>query len=154
MSSSLVHRLLHPLTKRSQHEAANLRIESRPPVARRKGEPWHRRLHSWLTSGYSDRVSTLLQDWQPKPRDDPQFRAARQAFRDALHDIDEDVAATTLVHLRSARSMHELWHLRTEVFSLVSCHLDQHEATRRLALVDRHFEHRVRRTRYGAARRA
>jgi hypothetical protein len=37
------------------------------------------------------------------------------------------------------RSLHELWHFREEVFSLVACRHDQAEATRRLARLNRHF---------------
>ncbi|MGZ5206172.1 MAG: hypothetical protein ACXWCI_14765 [Caldimonas sp.] len=42
------------------------------------------------------------------------------------------------------RSLHELWHFREEVFSLVACRHDQAEAARRLAELDRHFGRRSR----------
>ena len=42
-----------------------------------------------------------------------------------------------------AKSMRELWHLRAEVFALVSLELSQLEADRRLAALNRHFPTRA-----------
>ena len=50
--------------------------------------------------------------------------------------------ATALDRIAVTRSLHELWHLRGEVFDLVSLRHDQAEAERRLADLDRHFAKR------------
>ena len=39
----------------------------------------------------------------------------------------------------NARSLRELWHLRSELFSLVSVHRGQHDAQARLNALNRHF---------------
>ncbi|HEX7436901.1 MAG TPA: hypothetical protein VF308_09345 [Caldimonas sp.] len=78
--------------------------------------------------------------------------AAREDFRAALDDMAKVQTSDTLDLIRKARSCNELWHLRSAVFSLVSCHHDQDEAKRRLSRIDRHFPSRVRRA--GPAARA
>jgi len=54
-------------------------------------------------------------------------------------------AADTLDRIAVTRSLHDLWHLRAEVFSHVSRRHGQLEATRRLADIDCHFRTRPRR---------
>ena len=70
---------------------------------------------------------------------------ARTTFRTALEDIPAPQADACFEHIRAARSLHELWHLRSELFNLVSRHYSQCEADRRLGLIDRHFPSRSRR---------
>ncbi|HEX4233270.1 MAG TPA: hypothetical protein VH041_03120 [Caldimonas sp.] len=71
--------------------------------------------------------------------------AARLDFADALIDVHTDAAADARDRIAVARSLHELWHFRVEVFSRVAQRHDQAEAARRLALLDRHFPERSRR---------
>lgn len=79
--------------------------------------------------------------------------AARLEFADALFDVRTNGAADTLDRIAITRSLHELWHFRSEVFSRVARRHDQAEAARRLALLDRHFARRSRRVQFvpGAA---
>jgi len=49
---------------------------------------------------------------------------------------------TVLERIASTRSLHELWHLRGEVFDLVSLRHDQATAKRCLQELDRHFAKR------------
>ena len=58
-------------------------------------------------------------------------------------DVRSTAAAMALDRIALTRSMHELWHFREEVFSLVACRHNQAEAARRLASLDRHFPTRT-----------
>ncbi len=95
------------------------RSESRPPVARPR--------------------------WQGRPARSADLAEARLDFSEALIDIRNTATASALDRIAIARSLHELWHLREEVFSLVACRHDQGEAARRLSALDRHFARRTRR---------
>ena len=68
--------------------------------------------------------------------------AARLDFADALYDVHTVAAGAALDRIAVTRSLHELWHLRGEVFDLVSLRHDQAEAERRLGDLDRHFAKR------------
>jgi hypothetical protein len=70
--------------------------------------------------------------------------AARLEFAEALFDVRTAGAAEALDRIAVARSLHELWHLREDVFSRIARHRDQAEAERRLATLDRHFPRRTR----------
>jgi hypothetical protein len=68
----------------------------------------------------------------------------RQEFLDALGDLplNEPVLALN-ERIAKARSLRDLWHLRTEVFHLVSLHHSQGEADFRLLHLNRHFPTRT-----------
>jgi hypothetical protein len=147
MPFSLVQRLLPALQPRLRRLRAATRAAVQPPLARQKAWPWRLRLTAWLASGVGDfSASTLFHDSKPAMQSRSALSAAQNAFRKALRDIAPADAQTCLTHIRAARSLHEMWHLRAEVFSLVSRHRDQIEADRRLDSIDRHFPSRVRRT--------
>ncbi|HEX2540535.1 MAG TPA: hypothetical protein VHM00_05580 [Caldimonas sp.] len=117
--------LLSAAWRPSKQKAAT-RVESTPPGAARAvgtGNDWR----AWF--GRRRRVAALA--------------AARDAFAEALFDVRTAEAARVLDRIDVARSLHELWHLREEVFSLVSRRHDQAEATTRLAALDRGFPRRV-----------
>ncbi len=65
--------------------------------------------------------------------------AARLDFAEALDDIHTAGTALLLDRIALMRSLHELWHLRGELFDHVSRRHDQAEAGRRLAALDGHF---------------
>jgi hypothetical protein len=105
---------------------AGPRVESRPPGPTRAvgtGIGWRAAL------GRRADIETLA--------------TARLEFAEALFDIHSDAAASLLDRIAIARSLHELWYLREEIFSIVSCRSDQAEAARRLAELDRHFGRRL-----------
>jgi len=105
---------------------AGPRVESRPPCPARaegSGEGWR------AAFGRRGRMDALA--------------TARLEFAEALFDVHTDAAGRVLARIAVARSPHELWHLREEVFSVVSCRHDQAEAARRLAELDRHFPKRL-----------
>jgi hypothetical protein len=122
-----------------------------PPAPAADQTPWHRRLGTWLVSSLGERCDATLLTLNPSARRLAALLDARTAFRSAVDDIPRPAATAALEHIRSARSLPALWDLRNEIFSLVSCHHDQHEATRRLALLDPHFSRRLR---HSAASRA
>ncbi len=73
-------------------------------------------------------------------RPDPErLVAARFDFIDAVDDIRTDAARALQSRIAATRSLHELWHLRAEAFSLISRRHSQREAADRLATLDRHF---------------
>ncbi|HEY5322207.1 MAG TPA: hypothetical protein VIK58_05215 [Caldimonas sp.] len=100
------------------------RSESLPPLARRRTLTWVRRL------GERSRSEALA--------------AARLDFDEALGDIVTPAALAIRSRIAVARSLHELWHFREEVFSLVACRHDQARAAGRLADLDLYFRRRDR----------
>lgn len=65
--------------------------------------------------------------------------AARTDFQHAMADLCSADANGLRQRVAVARSLRELWHLRTELYGLVARHLSQRQAEQRLALVNRHF---------------
>jgi hypothetical protein len=91
------------------------RVESCPPLARTRGL-------RWKSASSGDKLA-----------------AARLDFADALDDVRNRASLDVQSRIAVTRSLHELWHFREEVFSLVACRHDQAEAARRLARLSRHF---------------
>lgn len=65
--------------------------------------------------------------------------AARLEFSEALFDVRTDACASLLDRIAVIRSLHELWHLRGEVFGHVSRRHGQAEAEARQVALDAHF---------------
>jgi hypothetical protein len=120
-------RLLISLLPSAMQDGVATRAETRPPLVRPYRFPWVRRL------GFDRGRREAL-------------AAARTDFAEALRDLRSPAALDTQSRLVVARSLHELWHFRGQVFSLVACRHDQAEAARRLAELDRHFARRPRRS--------
>jgi hypothetical protein len=116
-------------------------IESRPPQALAP-RAWSSRLGDWLgVSGWRvSRVDAASSYGQRSPLD--ALATARLDFADALYDVHTAAASFALDRIAATRSLHELWHLRGEVFDLVSLRHDQTAAERRLQDLDRHFTKR------------
>lgn len=120
------------------------RLEVCPPrSARSRG--WLLVLRRWLHSGWpASGVATL--SGLPTAE---MLERVRQEFIEALEDLPPFAADALLDRIHFARSLRELWHLRAEVFSLVSLHHDQAEADERLAWLNRHFPTRSPRSGFG-----
>lgn len=73
------------------------------------------------------------------PAATPVLQMARDDFCAVLADLHGDSVADLRERARFAQSLRELWHLRAELYSLISYHLDQASAEERLARVNRHF---------------
>ena len=137
----------------SEHFAARsaARIaESFPPSTNSAHRGWHSRIGRWLGAsawlvpgpealpalGHRHRVAAL--------------GAARLEFAEALFDVRTASSADLLDRIAITRSLHELWHLRGEVFAHVSHRHGQAEANDRLVALDTHFPKRMRRAGYAA----
>ena len=127
-----------PLAEVPGRTAPARTAESRPPQTR----AWSSRLSEWLgASGW--RVSRVdgASSFGQRGRLDA-LVAARLDFADALFDVHTAAAGMALDRIAVTRSLHELWHLRGEVFDLVSLRHDQAAAACRLQDLDRHFAKR------------
>ncbi len=92
---------------------------------------------SWLTQAWS-----WLWDMEEVPRKPAPTTGMVQA-RTEFHSAIWDLQSLRANHLRdqiaNARSLRELWHLRADVFKLISMHRGQAEAQQRLDALDNHF---------------
>ncbi len=152
MHTTFLQRLLSSLAPASLRLGGALRIEVTPPATWRRARPLRQRLHEWFVGG-APLDSTA--SWSARAARQSQAAPlvdARWEFSNALDDIPPIDATATLERVRVARSLHELWYLRSEVFSLVSRHHDQAEAGRRLALLNRHFPSRALRSHFARFR--
>lgn len=68
---------------------------------------------------------------------------ARRDFCASMRDLHGDAVQDLRLRAGYTPSLRELWHLRTELYQLIAFHLDQAEADRRLAQVNRHFPARA-----------
>jgi hypothetical protein len=112
------------------------------PPQESAGRPWSARLGAWLgASGWRVSTAELRSSFGGGTLPDG-LVLARFDFVDALQDVRTPNADLAIDRIAVTRSLHELWHFRGEVFGHVSCRHDQAEATRRLAVLDRHFARR------------
>ena len=120
-------------------------VESVPPLAFAHRRAWPSRIGSWLAgSGWRASGFVAPSSFGRSARRRA-VDAARREFAAALSDVHSDAAADALDRIAATRSLHELWHVRAEVFSGVAHGHDQAEAARRLRRLDRHFPSRSRR---------
>jgi len=117
-------RLLSSFLPSAGPDGSTPRSESLPPDARPRYVAWVGRL------GERSRAQAL--------------GAARLDFDEALGDLRTAASFQLRSRIAVARSLHELWHFREEVFSLVACRHDQARAAGRLAELDLHFPRRDR----------
>jgi hypothetical protein len=74
----------------------------------------------------------------------------RAEFVATLADLAGGPSLQLRERIERACSMHELWHLRVDVFRLVALHHDQAEADDRLAWLNRYFPTRSPRSGFGS----
>ena len=125
MQAFVLRTLVAALFPKAFRESTSHRIESCPPQP-----PQHRRSNWPARLGFDRHRGDAL-------------AAARLDFSDALADVRFPGAHDIRMRIAVARSMHELWHFREEVFSLVARRHDQAEAATRLASLNRHFPQRA-----------
>jgi hypothetical protein len=112
------------------------RQEVCPPSLRHAPSSWTQRLWFWL-------AAPDLRDVAP-PID--RLPAVRREFQSALYDVPAAAADDLLHRIQFARSLRELWHLRSDVYRLVAIHHSQAQAEARLSALNRHFPSRAPRT--------
>ena len=132
MSTALLRRLLH----RKPAAPTTLRMNVCPPdVCPRTGSLWSASLR-WLVGGNAQVAPALR---TPLERARAEFVAAMASLVEVDHN-------DLLKRAQHARSLRELWHLRSELYTIVARRLGQPEADARLVRVNQHFPTRAQRT--------
>jgi hypothetical protein len=132
MSSALLHRILH----RKTAAPTTLRMSVCPPdVCPQPESLWSATLR-WLVGGDVEAVPALRTP----------LEKARTEFVAALSGLLEFDHHGLLKRAQHARSLRELWHLRSELYTLIARRISQVEADARLARVNQHFPTRAQRT--------
>ncbi len=130
MSAALLHRLLH-----RKSAAPTTRMNVCPPDVCPKGESLWSAALRWLVGGNVEAVPALR---TPLER-------ARSEFVAAMSGLTEFDPQDLLKRAQHARSLRELWHLRSELYTLIARRISQPEADARLARVNQHFPTRAQR---------
>jgi hypothetical protein len=121
--------LLRPRYRDTLASRIGWRAEVCPPSLRQAPRSTWNRLWFWLLAPGPLQSSPSLHRLTP----------VRQDFLDSIGDILSEGANTLSLRIGQARTLRELWHLRAELYSVVSLQHSQHEAERRLAELNRHF---------------
>jgi hypothetical protein len=131
--------LLHRFRLRRAAPASTIRIDVCPPdVCPPRDSLWVSMLR-WLV-GNDAEVAPVLRT--PLERARGEFVAAL----DGLMHVCAGEATDLLSRVRHARSLRELWHLRSELYTLIARRTSQPEADSRLARVNQHFPTRAQRS--------
>ena len=131
MSTALFHRLLH----RKPAAPTTLRMNVCPPdVVPKRDSLWTAALR-WLVGGDADVAPALR---TPLERARSEFVAALEGLAEVDHN-------QLLKRAQHARSLRELWHLRSELYTLIARRVSQNEADARLSRVNQHFPTRAQR---------
>ena len=132
MSTALFHRLLH----RKTAAPITTRMNVCPPdVCPGSESLWSATLR-WLVGGNVEAVPALR---TPLEKARTEFVAAMSGLLEFDHNF-------LLKRAQHARSLRELWHLRSELYTLIARRISQFEADARLARVNQHFPTRAQRT--------
>ena len=111
------------------------RIEVCPPELWPSSLSWSGRIKRW-----SQHVFSQLAPWLPEPaRPVNRLTLVKAEFVDSVSDLTDIGQTSLLERIGRARSLRELWHLRSSVYGEVAMALNQREAERRLAGLNRHF---------------
>ncbi len=118
-----------------------VRIDVRPPdLWPRRESLWARALR-WLVGNDTDAVPALRTP----------LEKARAEFVAAMDDLVTLDTSDLLRRAQHARSLRELWHLRSELYTLIARRISQFEADARLSRVNQHFPTRAARSTTGAS---
>jgi hypothetical protein len=115
------------------------RIEVCPPELWPSSLSWRGRMKR-----FSDRLAQQVAPWLPEPaRPVNRLALVKREFQDSLSDVPGEPAHDLFERIERARSLREMWHLRSSLYGEVAMALDQGEAERRLARLNRHFPTRA-----------
>lgn len=121
------------------------RVEICPPELWPSSLSWRGRLKR-----FGSRLVCRVAPWLPEPaRPVNRLELVKREFQDSLADLNPPAAVPLLQKIDSARSLRELWHLRSPVYGAVALARTQADAECRLARLNRHFPARAPRS--GAA---
>jgi hypothetical protein len=111
---------------------------------RRPRARWRERLLDWLAGcGPEDIASDDAEDEGPMPAGATPLDTVQEEFLAAVDDVPAVHYTDLIERIQEARSLRALWHLRTEVFNVVSRARGQGEAIARLQRLNRHFPARM-----------
>jgi hypothetical protein len=134
-SPSWMFRLVARRPAPSPSSQMHSRIEVCPPELWPSSLSWRGRLQRW-----HQRLVGQLAPWLPAPaRPVNRLSLVKAEFADSVSDLEAPVQQPLLDRIERARSLRELWHLRSSVYGQVALALTQGEAERRLAGLNRHF---------------
>jgi hypothetical protein len=129
-------RLLHRKPPTSQ---LPVRIDVKPPELWPRRESLWSSMLRWLVGNDTETVPALR-----TPLD-----KARAEFVTAMEGLVDLDTSDLLRRAQHARSLRELWHLRSELYTLIARRMSQPEADCRLARVNQHFPTRAARSSAG-----
>lgn len=115
---------------------SSLRGEVCPPSLRHAPDSLLHRFWCWLAAPAPQELAPPIN----------RLPAVRDEFESALFDVTTDGSRELLHRIKLARSLRELWHLRSRVYGVVAVTLNQTEAERRIERLNRHFPVRAQRT--------
>ena len=144
MSLSRPRWLASAISEHVGHRPVARAVETFPPSIQGSQQGWSSRIGRWLSASAWFTPVDALPALGHRHRS-AALASARLEFSEALFDVRTDAAATLLDRIAVMRSLHELWHLRGEVFRHVSRRHGQTEAEERLTALDGHFPKRMRR---------
>jgi len=120
--------------------SSHLRLDASPPSLRHAPDSAWQRFMFWLLAPAPQEAAPPLSRL-PKVRED---------FMLAIADVPGAAAHGLRHRIVHAHSLRDLWHLRVEVFSLISVEHAQSEAEQRLLRLNRHFPVRATRSQFGS----
>jgi len=118
---------------------SSLKLDSSPPSLRHAPDSAWQRFMFWLLAPAPQDAAPPL-NRLPRVRDDFMF---------AVSDLPGEAAHVLRRRILHAHSLRDLWHLRADLFSLVSIEHSQAEAEDRLLRLNRHFPMRASRSQFG-----
>ena len=125
---------LHRLLRKNAGPTTRMNV-CPPDVCPARDSLWSSALR-WLVGGNVEAVPALRSP----------LEKARGQFVAAMDGVIEFDQHDLLLRAQHARSLRELWHLRSELYTLIARRVSQHEADARLARVNQHFPTRAQRT--------
>ncbi len=134
-------RFIRRLAAQAKGEAApSTTFGAAPPSLRHAPDSgWHR-LMFWLMAPAPHDAAPPL-NRLPRVRED---------FLAALVDIEHPHVPLLREHIKAARSLRELWHLRSDMFSLLAVAHSQSVAQSRLAGLSQHFPAHAQRSQWAS----
>lgn len=108
------------------------------PVSGGRVGGWWQRLMFWL-------LAPAPQDCAPPPN---RLGEVKREFAASLADVDTLGAEQLRWRVGEARSLRDLWHLRSDVYNAISVAHSQGEAEARLLLINAHFPTRAPRSQF------